>query len=242
MSNGFKTVQVSRNRLSEQIAVQLKQLMVHKELSPGERLPSERLLAEQFGVSRSIVREAAKLLEQQGLVSIEVGRGTFITAMQPESITDSLQMLLLQHDDGLSFDHVYAVRQMIELETARIAALNASADDIDELERFLHEMIKYRENIEEFSFADTEFHKALARATHNPLFLTLLMPITHLLRQIQRTASRTKGGPSDAIHFHELIVKALRNHDSDASVAAMRDHLASVLKWLKAAQGTDHDD
>ncbi len=222
--------------------MQLKDLMVQKELRPGDRLPSERLLAEQFGVSRSIVREAAKLLEQQGLVSIEVGRGTFITAMQPESITDSLQMLLLQHDDGLSFDHVYAVRQMIELETARLAALNATEDDMVELAQLLHEMIENHENIEQFTFADTEFHKALARATHNPLFLTLLMPITHLLRQIQRTASRTKGGPSDAIHYHELIVEALRNRDPDASVAAMRDHLASVLKWLKAAQGTNHDD
>ncbi len=237
MSNDFKTIQVSRNRLPEQIAVQLKDLMVLKELRPGDRLPSERLLAEQFGVSRSIVREAAKLLEQQGLVSIEVGRGTFITAMQPELITDSLQMLLLQHDDGLSFDHVYAIRQMIELETARLAALNATDEDVKELDRFLLEMVESRDDIEKFTFADTEFHKALARATHNPLFLTLLMPITHLLRQIQRTASRTKGGPSDAIHYHELIVEALRNHDPDASIAAMRDHLASVLKWLKAAQG-----
>lgn len=241
MANGFKTVQVSRSRLSEQIAIQLRQLMVQKELSPGDRLPSERLLAEQFGVSRSIVREAVKLLEQQGLVSIEVGRGTFITAMQPESITDSLQMLLLQHDDGLSFDHVYAVRRMIELETARTAALNASTEDMAELDRFLHDMVEFRDNIEKFSYADTEFHKALARATHNPLFLTLLMPITDLLRQIQRTASRTKGGPSDAIHYHELIVEAIRDHDSDASVAAMQDHLASVLKWLKAAQGPNHD-
>ena len=102
-------------------------------------------------------------------------------------------------------------------------------------------MVENRDDIEKFTLADTEFHKTLARATHNPLFLTLLMPITHLLRQIQRTASRTQGGPSDAIRYHEDIVEALRNHDADASVAAMRDHLASVLKWLKAAQATQQE-
>ena len=66
MAPDFKTAPVSRSRLSEQIAIQLKEMIALKELSPGDQLPSERLLAEQFGVSRSIIREAAKLLEQQG--------------------------------------------------------------------------------------------------------------------------------------------------------------------------------
>lgn len=231
-------MRVSRSRLPEQIVEQLKELIILKQLSVGDKLPSERTLAEQLGVSRSIVREAVKLLEQQGLLSVQVGRGTFITSVQPEAITDSLNMMLRQQG-SLTFDHVYAIRRMIEVETARIAAHSATEDDIGELERWLQEMIDNQHDIERFSFADTEFHKMLARATENPLFLVLLMPITNLLREIQRTASRTFGGPSDAVYYHRRIVDAVRNHDADGAGAAMREHLESVMKWLKAAQ-EDH--
>lgn len=226
-------IQVSRNRLSEQVADQLKALMISKTLKPGDRLPAERALSDQLGVSRSIIREAIKLLEQQGLLSVEVGRGTFVTQVQPEDITDALSVMMRQRIDDLAFEYVYEIRQMIEIESARYAALRATEADCEALRQYLNIMVAGQDDIEKFTWADTEYHKALARATQNPLFLTLLMPITGLLRQIQRQASRNPGGRVDAIRFHTEIVEAVCRGDAEASAATMRAHLESVLKWLE---------
>ncbi|MCC7208578.1 MAG: FadR family transcriptional regulator [Anaerolineae bacterium] len=237
----LQEMRVSRERLSEQVANQLRELVMSRELKPGDRLPSERELAEHLGISRAIVREAIKTLEQQGLLSVEVGRGTFVTQLEPQDLTHALNLLMLQSADEHAFDYVYEIRQMIEIESARKAAERATDDDIAELESKLQAMVASVDDVDGFARADTAYHQALAVATHNPLFVTLLLPITNLLRQIQRKASRTMRGPADAIHYHTRILEAVRQHNPDASGQAMREHLISVLQHLSSASKADND-
>lgn len=229
---------VSRNRLSEQLASQLKALMATRELNPGDRLPSERELAEKFGVSRAILREAIKSLEQQGLLSVQVGRGTFVTSIAPkdlsDSLADSLDIMMRQKEMPPSLQYFFEVRQMLEIESARIAAMNATEEDIARLEQSLGQMRqKIDTDIEQFLQADTEFHQYLARATQNPLFETLLMTITKMLSQITRRASISTRGPESAIEYHSQILDAVRKHDPDACQLAMRQHLENVFSRLE---------
>jgi GntR family transcriptional repressor for pyruvate dehydrogenase complex len=231
----LKHMQVSRQRLSEQVADQLREMVFSHQLRPGDRLPSERELAEHLGISRAIVREAVKLLEQQGLLSVEVGRGTFVTQVEPEDFIHALKLLMTQSTDESAFDHVYEIRCMIEIESARRAAERATDADISALERHLEAMIASVDDLAGFADADTAWHQALAAATHNPLFLTLLLPITQLLRQIQRQASRATGGRADAIRYHTQVIDAVRRRDAQASAEIMRAHLASVLHHLNTA-------
>lgn len=233
-SPALEGMRVSRSRLSEQVADQIKEMIVSQQLKPGDRLPSEREIAQSLGISRSIVRETIKLLEQQGLVSVQVGRGTFILQVQPANIAEAMSIMLRQNLGDHGFDQIYEIRQMIEIDVARLAALRATEDDLARLEAQLQMMVDHKSDIEKFSQADTDYHIVLAQATHNPLFLTLLMPITHLLRQIQRRASHS-GGIDDAISYHAAIIEAVRARDPQRSMELMRAHLISVLQWLEVA-------
>lgn len=237
-------LQVSRNRISVQVADQLKALIASQHLKPGDRLPAERELAEQLGISRTVLREAIKFLEQQGLLLVQVGRGTFVAQVEPEDVStafaESLNIMMQQIIEKGHFEYFYEIRRMIETEVARIAALRATKEDIAQIEKHLTQMQDYHQSdIEKFTEADTEYHQALAQATQNPLFLTLLMSITKLLRQIQFKASGTPGGPEDAIAYHTRILEAVRAQDPDASQQAMAEHLENVFGRLQAVNDAD---
>jgi len=228
---------VSRERLSVQVADQVKELIRSRQLKPHDRLPAERELAEQLGISRTILREAMKLLEQQGLISVQVGRGTFVSAIDPQEISDtfaeSLNIMMQQISQTRNFEHFFEVRMVIEIENARLAALRATDEDIHLLEKHLADMVLYHESdIARFAQADTSYHQALAQATQNPLFVTLLLSITKLLLQIQREASVTTGGPGAALAYHQRILNAVRERNPNDSQQAMREHLEDVYTRL----------
>lgn len=237
-------LQITHDRISVQVANQIKALIASRQLKPGERLPAERELAEQLGISRSVLREAIKFLEQQGLLSVQVGRGTFVVQVEPEDVSnafaESMHIMMQQIIEPGHFEYFYEIRRMIELEVAWIAAQRATEEDLDRIGAYLDMMQTYHQtNIEKFTQADTDFHQALAQATQNPLFLTLLMSITKLLRQIQFKASSTLGGPAKAITFHTRILDAIRAQDSAASRQAMAEHLDDVFSRLQTVNGQD---
>ena len=119
---------LQRDRLYTQIADQIQDLIVARSLHPGDKLPSERELAEQLGISRTVVREAIRTLCVRGLVKVKPGCGTYVEALTPQAALASIELLLrLRHTPEL-LDNLYEIRRMVEIEMAGLAASRATDD------------------------------------------------------------------------------------------------------------------
>ena len=176
---------VRSSRLYEQIVQQVEESIVKGTLKPGDQLPPERELAEEFGVSRTAVREAVKALREKGLVEAYPGRGTFITDGTSHAIRQSLDRIAkIGQPEGSAF--LAEVRAILEPEIAALAAVRASEQELASMREPISVMDEAREDPDAFIEADLDFHLALAEAAANPLILSLIDSIVALLREQAR--------------------------------------------------------
>lgn len=226
---------VQSPRLYEQIVEQIERLILDGKLNPGDQLPAERELAEQFNVSRTAVREAVKALREKGLVEIETGRGTFITQEVSKALRRSLGWIM-QSADGNHLADLVQVRSILEPEIAALAAEMATEEDIQNMQRAVDAMDDALDDADVYVEADLNFHRALATATRNRLILTLIDPIVDLLREQRKQIFLVEGGARRGQYHHKCILDAVRNHDSPAACHAMQAHLGQVRQDSDAAQ------
>lgn len=193
----------------------------------GEKLPSESTLAAELGVSRPLVREMLARLRERGYIETLNGRGSFVRPPRSEPMLQlMLDHIAIGTRGDYSADDLYAVRRMIETETVRIAAKVATDEDLAELERLVEEMQAAEEDPERYTVGDTNFHLAIARATHNPLFPAMLSPLIDVVvRGIYDSVSTFREGMRGGNKGHRAILTALLARDPDAAAAAISDHL-----------------
>lgn len=222
----YKHLQASR--LYEQIISQIEANIEDGTLSAGDKLPPERELSEQFGVSRTVVREAVKALREKGLVRIYPGKGTFITDNTSEVMRESIGLMVkIDQDKGLA--NLMQIRAMLEPEIAALAAQMATPEDISEMEQAIQAMDEALDDADAFVEADQQFHHSLAQATQNELILRLINPIVELLREQRiRIFDAGTGGPQRGQQHHKRIFSAIVDRASDAARQAMIDHLEQV--------------
>lgn len=214
-------------RLYEQIVEQIAAHILSGELEPGDQLPSERRLADEFNVSRSAVREAMRSLHEKGLVEILPGKGTFVTDGTGQVIRKSLDLMLrIGQADGS--DNLVEVREILEPEIAARAAERAPREQLECLRQSIRVMDEHLEDADLFIEADLEFHLALARSTLNPLIPLLIDPIVDLLREQRSRIFKVKGGPNRGQQHHKRILAAVEARDPQAARQAMQDHLQQV--------------
>jgi GntR family transcriptional repressor for pyruvate dehydrogenase complex len=226
----YKVVQTSR--LYEQIVEQIEQTILKGALKPGDQLPAERELAQQFGVSRTAVREAVKALREKGLVEAYPGRGTFITNGTPPSIKQSLgRMMRADQQDGTA--HLVEVREILEPEIAAFAAARADEEAIATMREAIGVMDSAKRDPEAFIEADLDFHLALAEAAANPLILSLIDSIVAVLRDQRMLIFKVEGGPERGQYHHKRILEAIEHRDSQGARDAMRAHLRQVREDSK---------
>ncbi len=222
-------------RLYEKIVEQIETLILNGELTPGEQLPAERELAEQFGVSRTAVREAIKALREKGMVDILAGRGTFITERTSQTMRHSFgRILRLSQGDGAG--DLVAVRELLEPEIAYLAAQRAGEDHIQAMRKAVEAMDAAMDSPEGFIEADLDFHLALAEGTGNTLIPFLIDPIVGLLREQRTRIFNVPGGPARGQLHHKRILAAVTNRDPEAARQAMRDHLKQVREDSDASK------
>lgn len=216
-----------RDRLYEQVADRILDLILADSVSPGDRLPSERELAIRLDVSRPVVREAVRVLGVQGLVSVRPGSGTFIRKLTTRDASSPIGLMLRLRGEQDSFDDLHEVRQALEIQIAALAAERASSEDIEALRRAIDGMAHAGKSSDAFIEHDLAFHEGLARAAHNELFLLLLAPITDLLHDFRVVAYHHD--PTEALdgglRYHRLILECVERHDVDGARTAMREHL-----------------
>jgi GntR family transcriptional regulator, transcriptional repressor for pyruvate dehydrogenase complex len=217
---------VRSSRLYEQIVQQVEESIHKGELKPGDQLPPERELAEQFGVSRTAVREAVKALREKGLVEAYPGRGTFITDGTSYTIRQSLDRMMRSGNEGFAF--LAEVRQILEPEIAALATTRADEEALEAMRKQVEIMDTAKNDPDAFIEADLDFHLALAEAAANPIILSLIDSIVGLLREQRMGIFQVEGGPERGQYHHKKILQAVEHRDAAGAREAMRAHLAQV--------------
>lgn len=220
---------ISTGRIYEKIVEQIEESVRAGNLKAGDRLPSERELGEQFGVSRTAIREAVKALTQKGLVEVYPGRGTFITNGSSKAVRHSLGVMM-QFDSEESTRNLVEIREILEPEIAAMAASNASRMDLKTMQQAVIVMEGALDDADTFVEADLEFHLALADATQNNLISILINSIIDILREQRKRISLVDGGLKRGQYHHKRILGAVERNDPDAARKAMIAHLRQVRK------------
>ena len=224
MENGYSPIK-RQAKLSSQVADQIQELILSRDLKPGDRLPTEREMGETFEVSRTVIREAIRTLEARGLVKSQTGSGTYVRAMKGSDVVSSLGMYINTQHKPFSLEALMEIRQVLEVEMVRLAAQRAGSADIARLEENLEKMCSTVDNAEEFSKWDLEFHLQLCEASGNPFFGILLEPLAESLFELIWTGTTTPGAAEEACDFHSQILLHIKNKDPDGAVSIMLKHL-----------------
>ena len=190
----------------------------------GDRLPTERELSAQLGVSRSVVREAAQRLELQGLIEIRQGSGMKVVDKLHKPLNSAFHLLV--PDEQLRLAHLTEVRQALEPENARLAAERATTAQLRELRR-AHERLEQARAFEGQVAADMDFHRLLAEASGNPISALLMQSLSELL-QASLAHGYRRVTPVLAIRQHGAILQAVEKRDPAAAARAMQRHLLSA--------------
>lgn len=218
-------------RLYQGIVDYVEQLIIEGKLQQGDRLPPESELAEQLGVSRTAVREAVKALHEKGLVSVEVGRGTFIVSPSPNRVAEQYSLLLRL--EKVSLTDLTAARNLLEVEIASLAAQHRTEEDLARLRENVREMeniLNFHETFspDTFSQLGTAFHEALARATGNQVYGILIQPIIALMNQTHNQLTRDHSDFKEALHYHREVLACIEAQDPEAAKALMKAHLTQM--------------
>ncbi len=225
---------IKTERLYEKVVEQIESSILSGQIKAGERLPSERELSDDFGVSRTAIREAIKALSEKGLVEAYPGRGTFVTDATPRAVRNTLsRMMRIGHPEGVA--HLVEIRELLEPEIAGLAAERVNDEQIAVMKDAVAIMDGSIDNAEVFVEADLDFHLALAEATQNTLVPILIDSVVDLLREHRKRISRVPGGGQRAQFHHRCILDAMIARDPDAARAAMRAHLRQIREDTEAS-------
>jgi GntR family transcriptional repressor for pyruvate dehydrogenase complex len=223
--------QVNRERrLSDKVADMMLETILSDRLSVGDRLPSERELGEQFGVSRTVVREAVRALVTKGVIDVRSGSGLRVAAVDANAVSESMSLFL--RGGTLDFEKVHEVRTVLEVHLAGLAAERATDEDVAQLREIHERMQRETSDVEAAARDDLEFHRAIARATHNELFLLLMDSIGSSLIDIRRENLGSGAAPM-TLSQHEAILELIAAKDPEAARTAMRRHLDGVAAFWR---------
>ena len=227
----MKIEKIKKSSLPELISEYITKMVANGALQPGDRLPSEREMAELFGVSRPSVREALHALSFSGILEIRSGSGTYLTSGE-NVLNDKMELSALFK--RYTSIELIEVRKIIEIESIELAINRVTPEEISEIQSSAEETIKYRGQGEKYVSADLKFHTAVINATHNR-FLSELHDIARNLEQdpiyyhINNMPEMVK-----AAECHVNVADALAKKDVDSAKQAMREHFELMEVSIKA--------
>lgn len=233
-----------KNRIFQDVVGQIQEAILHRELKPGDMLPSERELKETFETSRGTLREALRVLEQKGLIEIRVGAGGGAVVVDAPATPLSESLDLLIRLQKISLDHLAEFREGVEGTVAALAAERATPADLEQLEDLLREARKQVEGgpaqWDAFVKADKQTHQALAQIAGNPLYI-LIHQMVH--ENIHRYYDRLLSVDADrmAQNYRDLsdIVAAVRSGDADGARAAAQRHVRRFGDYMRRSLTAD---
>ncbi len=222
--------------LGSRVAEMLINKIRQEDLAPGARLPSEQTMAQHFGVSRTVVREAIALLKAEGLLETRKGSGAFVR--NPE-IAQAIRGDRLTEQSIQSLLNVIEVRRGMEAETAALAAIRRSPGQLADIEHALRRIEEAvasgRDGVEE----DAKFHQSIAEATGNPYWVRFVemfaQPIRSAVKVTRANEARREDFARQVQAEHEKIVNAIASGDSDQARIAAKEHMENAAQRVRLA-------
>ncbi|HSO20919.1 MAG TPA: FadR/GntR family transcriptional regulator [Desulfosarcina sp.] len=224
---------IKPKRISDQVFDQLRELIFRGEFKAGEKILTERELAEAFGVSRTSVRDAINKLVVMGLLEQKQGQGTFVRS--PDAKEKSILANMVESQDA-SISDLLEVRMGLECNAAAMAATRAVEKDFQFMEKSIEEMQKEVASGRLGTEADASFHMAIAYATNNPLQVFIMKNFYDFLftgiKANLEGLYKIPGNIDIILKQHQSIFQAIRSHDPDAAFEAMKRHIDFVYDFF----------
>lgn len=223
----FQTV--NRHQLVDEIVHQLQKKISNEEIQPGDKIPTEPELMEQFGVGRSTIREAVRVLVSAGLLEKKQGFGTFLKA------NPVIQEPLEQRLRRAEILEVYEVRRMLELEIARLASERRDEEDLKLMRQHLDVRLKAleQEKMADYLNADVQFHLAVATASKNTVVIDLYRTFSTVLREALDKLVKTSEVHHPHVEMHEGLYEAIKNRDAAAAIHWTTENLETTVAELR---------
>jgi len=227
----MKFREITPVRLYESVIEQIMNLIKNNRLKPGDKLPPERELAEKLSISRGSLREAFRVLESRGLIKSKPGGGRYIREIRKNGHNNTENIILSLEKSSIL--ELLEAREMFEVKIAEITAQRATPEDIKSIEKALNkmneeEMLKDDKKTE----SDTEFHLAIAGASHNFVFVNIIKLHLDLLRDTREKTQQIPGRREERWREHQAILQAIKERDSKKAGEAMLKHLRNVREVL----------
>ncbi|HHW43452.1 MAG TPA: FadR family transcriptional regulator [Desulfotomaculum sp.] len=221
---------VEYRRLYEDVINQIETIILAGQLAPGDKLPPERELAEEIGVSRGTLREAFRILERQGIIETRPGGGRYVRKL-PEGLLDK-ERILSSLETAAMLDLLEA-REVFESKIVELACERATPVDLETIEQSL--AMAEGEKIDglEVLNHDQAFHLALAEATHNIVFVNIVELNLALLFQIRSKTSVLPGRAKEIIAEHRAIFEAVKDRDSQRAREMLLVHLNNIKACIQ---------
>ena len=220
---------LKRLSLVREVVDRIRNQILAGEYGPDDLLPPEGRLGESLGVSRTVVREAMRILGAQGLVEVSQGKRPRIRPADPQTVVETFGTYLQRGDHSLL--DLIEVRLPLETEMVALAARRATASQMTVMEQAIKEMAAAK-NLQMRVEADARFHELLAESTGNPLFSLLLTTVSEAMRR-SRSETIARTGADRALRGHRAILAAIRKRDADAARKAMAEHLRMAEEDLR---------
>lgn len=225
--------QIHTNKVYNQIINQIKESIKNGELKKGDRLPSERNMSEQLGVSRATVREAIRSLEIMGLVQCIQGEGNFITNNLENSLIEPISLMFMLNQGKIN--EINELRRALELESVKLASKKISDVSIKKLEEMCS-IIENSDNEAERAEADKKLHYEIAKASENILIINILnassLLIENLIKDIRIKILNNEN--AEIINSqHRSLVKALKNKDTKSAIKHMNEHMQLINRFIE---------
>src|SRR5690242_18262115 len=208
---------------TEQVVARVFELIKRDELKPGDRLPPERELAKQLGISRPSLRAGLGSLISMGVLQSRQGAGTFLVDGPPALDSEPLRLLAQLH--GFSFDHMFETRSILEVGAAGLAAERATGEQLASMSEEIADMFACLNDPHTFLVHDVAFHRAVAAASGNPTLATLVEMVSTVLYERRRDTIARAHDFNEAVDWHRRIYRAIRARKPEDARETMREHI-----------------
>jgi GntR family transcriptional repressor for pyruvate dehydrogenase complex len=207
----------------EDVVSQVSQMIDQGQLRRGDRLPPERELAKQLGVSRPSLRAGLRAMSSMGVLKSRQGSGTFVANGPPTLDSEPLRLLAALH--RFSFDHMFESRSILEVGAAGLAAEHATSEQLATLADEVAEMYANLNDPQQYLVHDICFHRAVAAASNNPTLSTLVEMVSAVMYERRRETIERAHDFSESLDLHQQIYRAIKNRKPEDARAAMREHI-----------------
>jgi GntR family transcriptional regulator, transcriptional repressor for pyruvate dehydrogenase complex len=224
----------SEGRIGEEILAQVRALLARSELRPGDRLPPERELALQLGVSRPSVRAALKSLVSMGLLVARRGSGTYVTDGPPALVSEPLALLTALH--GFTLGQIFEARQSLESLLAGMAAERATGEHLVDMAEEVANMYASLGDPQQFLLHDIAFHKAVARASGSPVLAAVAEMVSAMHYERRRETVGRARDQEQRAGEHRRIFAAIRKGSADEARRAMGEHIVRAQETFAAEE------